>query len=196
MRVEVKIEGVTPLLCNAFTDAAAEAATNGTRGSSANADRGTPQEQAASKLYLGVDGQPIIPQPNLMRCLVEGGRFHKIGKTQVTTSKSSILYGCMDVDGPVIDIEHEQPWRVDQRPVRNPSTGGRLLTNRPCFDDWALSFTLLIDESIISPKLVRQIIDDAGQRIGLGDFRPACKGPFGRFKVTLWQPKAEMKAVA
>jgi len=30
-------------------------------------------------------------------------------------------------------------------------------------------------------------VDAAGKRIGLGDFRPDCKGPFGRFVVTKWK---------
>ena len=27
----------------------------------------------------------------------------------------------------------------------------------------------------------------AGKRVGLGDFRPACKGPFGKFVVVEWK---------
>jgi hypothetical protein len=30
------------------------------------------------------------------------------------------------------------------------------------------------------------MIDAAGKRIGLGDFRPSCKGPFGKFVVIHW----------
>jgi hypothetical protein len=40
---------------------------------------------------------------------------------------------------------------------------------------------------MFSEKIVRQLVDDAGQRIGLGDYRPARKGPFGRFKVVHWE---------
>jgi len=29
-------------------------------------------------------------------------------------------------------------------------------------------------------------VDDTGQRVGLLDFRPEKKGPFGRFVVTRW----------
>lgn len=192
MFIDITIRGVTPLLCNQFTDAAAESASNGSRGSSAGADRGTPLDTAQSKLYVGLDGKPMIPQPNLLRCLVEGGRFTKVGKAQVTTAKSSMLYGCLDVLGAEVPIIHEQPWRVDTRAVRIPSTGGRILAHRPMFDDWALSFTANLDTTIMGEKLLRQIVDDAGQRIGLGDFRPQCKGPFGRFKVARWdaQPVA------
>lgn len=188
MRFDVEIEGTTPLICNKFTDAAAEAATSGTRSSIATTDRGTPQEIAESKLYLGVDGITlVIPQPNLLRCLVEGGRFHKVGKSQVTTAKSSMLFACIDIEGAEVAIIHRQPWKVDTRAVRIPSTGGRILCHRPMFDDWKLGFVMEIDETIMSPKLMRQIVDDAGKRIGLGDFRPATKGPYGRFVVTKWQ---------
>lgn len=186
MEINIRIEGTTPMICNRFTDAAAEAASNGTRAASANTDRGTPQEIAESKLYIGLSGKPCIPQPNLLRCLVDGGQYHKVGKTQITTTKKSMMYGCVDIAAAEIEIEHKQPWKVDTRAVRIPATGGRILAHRPMFDDWALSFTLELDTTIMSEKLLRQIIDDAGKRVGIGDFRPATKGPFGRFVVTNW----------
>ncbi len=131
----------------------------------------------------------MIPQPNLLRCLVEGGRFHKIGKSQVTTQKSSLLYACLNIDGTEVSIAHKQPWKVDTRPVRIPATGGRILAHRPMFDDWSLKFVVDLDVSILGPKLMRQIVDDSGKRIGLGDFRPQTKGPFGRFVVDRWSEK-------
>ncbi len=188
MKIEIEISGITGMICHKFTDAAALASTNGSRNSSSAADRGTPYEQAESKLYVGIDGKTLmIPQPNLLRCLVEGGRFHKIGKSQVTTQKSSMLFSCVDIEGAEVPIVHKQPWRVDTRAVRIPSTGGRILAHRPIFDDWILRFTADLDVSILGPKLFRAIVDDAGKRIGLGDFRPQTKGPFGRFVVSLWK---------
>lgn len=187
MELNVTIKGTTGLICNRFTDEAAEGATNGTRGTSAAADRGTPLEIAQKKLYIGLGGKPMIPQPNLLRCIVEGGRFTKIGKAHVTTAKSSIMYACVDIQGAEIPLIHEQPWKVDTRAVRIPSTGGRILAHRPIFDDWQLEFVVDLDTSIMGEKTFRQIVDDAGQRIGLGDFRPQCKGPYGRFKVVSWQ---------
>lgn len=191
MFIDIRISGVTPLICNRFTDAAAEAATSGSRSSSANSDKGTPMEQAEPKLYRDLAGVPCIPQPNLLRCIVDGGKFHKIGKAQVTTAKSSLLYACLDIEGTTVTIEHVQPWRVDTRAVRIPATGGRILAHRPMFDDWALTFTALLDTSLVSAKLFRQIVDDAGQRIGLGDFRPSTKGPFGKFKVVHWSERQD-----
>jgi len=192
MKIEVKIEGVTPLIFNRFTDKAAEDSTSGNRGAQGG-DRGTPLEIAHSKLYFDAYNKKIVvPQPNLLRCLVEGGRFHKIGKTQITTERKSILYSCLDIEGADIELIHKQPWKVDTRAVRIPATGGRILAHRPMFDDWTLEFIVDLDTSIIGVKLLRMIVDDAGKRIGLGDFRPATKGPFGKFCVTLWQEIQEL----
>jgi hypothetical protein len=179
----VVIEGTTPLLLNRFTEAAQLGATNGSRASLIG-DRGTPMEQAKEKLYIGHDGKPMVPQPNLFRCLVDAGKYFKCGKSKVTTQKSSMLPACLEIDGVELPIEHREPWTVDTRAVRVPSTGGRILCHRPSFHDWRIAFTLRVDADLINPKLVREIVDAAGKRVGLGDFRPDCKGPFGKFVVT------------
>lgn len=197
MHIAIEIAGTTPLILNRFTDEAAEASTNGTRSSAAGRDKGTPLEQAEGKLYVSaVDSALIVPQPNLLRCLVEGGRFHKAGRAQITTAKSSMLYSCVDIDATEIPLMHQQPWKVDTRAVRIPATGGRILAHRPMFDDWALRFVVTLDTDIVAQKLFRMIVDDAGKRVGLGDFRPACKGPFGKFVVTHWAEETELRAVA
>ncbi|MBN1911828.1 MAG: hypothetical protein JW818_18955 [Pirellulales bacterium] len=183
--LSVTVEGTTPLLCHRFTDQAQLDATSATRSSSVG-DHGTPGEQAEACLYLGRDGQPIIPQPNLFRCIIDAGKFFKNGKSKVTTLKSSLIPACVEISEIEIPIQHREPWRVDTRAVRIPSTGGRILRHRPCFDDWRLDFTVRLDTDILSEKLLREIVDAAGGRIGLGDFRPDTKGPFGKFKVTRW----------
>ena len=185
--IAIKIEGITPLICNRFTDAAAMKASSGSTVSTVG-HRGTPQEIAEGKLYLSAqDGEPCIPQPNLLRCIIDAGSFFKAGKSKITTQKSSLIPACVELDQVEYPIEHKQPWRVDTRAVRIPSTGGRVLAHRPCFDDWALSFEATLDQSILSAAVFRELLDAAGKRIGLGDFRPACKGPYGRFLVTLWK---------
>ena len=83
-------------------------------------------------------------------------------------------------------------WAIDTRPIVNPATGGRRLCYRPLFNDWELNFECELDTSIIGMKLFRQIVDDSGKRIGLGDFRPQRKGPFGRFVVIRWAEKGEV----
>lgn len=184
--VQIRIEGKTPLLVNRFTDEAAMAASSGNR-AAAVGEKGTPREQATKKLYVGVDDKLIIPQPNLMRCLIDAGTFFKAGKNKVTTQKTSMIPACVDLPFIECVLEHKEPWSVDTRAVRIPSTDGRILCHRPSFNDWALSFDCELDETMMTLGLLREIWDAAGKRIGLCDFRPACKGPFGKFLVTSWK---------
>lgn len=184
--VNVEIQGTTPLLLNRFTDEAQQDATNGTRTSIVGGNRGTPQEIAESKLYKDLNGKNCVPGPNLFRAIIDAGAFFKAGKSKITTQKSSLIPAALNLPETTMVIKHNDPWSVDSRPIRNPATGGRRLAHRPCFNDWTLKFSLEIDEELIHEKTVRDIVDCAGKRIGLGDFRPACKGPFGRFVVTKW----------
>lgn len=193
LTIAVTIEGKTPLLLHRFTDQAQMDATNGTR-SSVTGDPGSPKAQAEAALYTDDEGRVVIPQPNLFRAIIDAGKFFKAGKSKVTTQKSSLIPACVEIEELVIPIEHTEPWTVHTRPVRIPSTGGRILRHRPSFNDWRLSFTLNIDTEIIAPKLMREIVDAAGKRIGLGDFRPDCKGPFGKFVVVRWEELKAAKA--
>jgi len=47
-----------------------------------------------------------------------------------------------------------------------------------------------VNEEDVSPKAfptLRAICEDAGRRVGVGDFRIEKSGPFGKFVVESWQ---------
>ena len=184
--LQITIQGTTPLLLHRFTDEAQMIATAGSRPSIAN-DAKSPQEQAEESLYLDENGVSGIPGPNVMRCLIDAGKYLKVGRTKATTQKSSLIPAAISIEELFLPISSTSDWKVDTRPVRIPTTGGRISRHRPCYDDWGLSFHLQLDESVLTAKMLREILDLAGSRIGLGDFRPDCKGPFGKFKVTEWR---------
>ena len=196
MQINITIKGRTPLLCNKFTDAAQLAASGITSRLANTGDRGEPKEVAEGKLYLDQNDKPCIPQPNLFRCIIDAGKYFKNGKSKVTTIKSSIIPSCVDLDGLTYAIKSKHGWMVDSRPVRIPATGGRILAHRPCFNDWQLSFTVDLDTDVMSEGLFRDICDKAGKAVGLGDFRPDCKGPFGKFEVVKWAVKPVRLAAA
>lgn len=189
MQIQVRIEGVSPLLLCRFTDQAQMDATSGNRSSQVGS-RPSPQDEAHGFLYLDENGQPIIPGPMLSACITEGGKFFKAGKSKVTTNKTSLIPACVSLTEIYFPIQSASGWKVDSRPVRIPSTGGRILRHRPMFDDWAVEFEIELDTEVLSQKLLREIVDAAGKRCGIGAFRPSCKGPFGRFVVTSWKEEA------
>lgn len=194
MQIHVTIEGTAPLLMNRFNEDAEVKVSSGISAVSIGT-KGTPREQAAKKTYSDSDGNLYIPGPNIFSCLIQAGKFRKNGKTKVTTTKSSLIPAGMALQEAVCPLGTKE-FEVDSRSVVIPATGGRIMAHRPRLDNWSLSFTLDVDESMFSPDFVRLLVDDAGRKIGLGDFRPDRKGPFGKFVVTAWKVEKERKAKA
>lgn len=185
MHIAVEITGVSPLLVNRFHEAAQEAVQNGTS-QVVKARKGAPRDQCVVKLYTSPDGKPIIPGPNVFAAIIEAGKFLKAGKSKVTTTRSSLVPAGISL------LELELPlmpgkWEPDSRAVVIPATQGRQMCHRPRFDEWRAKFTLQIDTDMFNADTVRELVDLAGSRVGVGDFRPSRKGPFGRFKVTTWK---------
>ncbi len=53
---------------------------------------------------------------------------------------------------------------------------------------WVLSFTILVSDDM--PKTIFEALEamlqEAGRRVGIGDYRVEKKGPFGKFSVLQW----------
>lgn len=94
------------------------------------------------------------------------------------------LFFPLKYDGPTDpDKLWERPEFVDTRLVRRQNQ--RVNCTRPIFYEWAVPFRFMLDESVINPSLLERIIENAGMRCGIGDFKPE----FGRYEL------AEFKAV-
>jgi hypothetical protein len=149
-------------------------------------DKGTPREQAKQKAYVDDKNNLYIPGPNIYAAIIAAGKFHKYGKTKVTTNKTSLIPAGIFILDAVIPLNTTN-FEVDSRSVVIPPTGGRIMCHRPRLDNWKCTFDLEVDEQMFNEKFVRLLIDDAGKKIGVGDFRPEKKGPFGRFQVIKWR---------
>lgn len=193
MHIQVQIDGISPLLMSKFTDEAAQGLMKGSRAVAPAARRGTPREIAEKALYTDNTGKLIWPAENLLACITAAGVFHKAGRKQITTAVSSLVPAGVAVLEALLPF-NTQEWEVDSRRIVNQSTRGAAIAHRPRLDRWALPFTLEVDETMFDPSLVRELLDTAGKKIGLGAYRPSRKGPFGRFVVTLW--KEEKKSAA
>ncbi len=190
--IRVRIQGVTPLLMNRFTEESEVKVSGGTSAVQIG-DKGTPRAQAEKKAYKDDDGNLYVPGPNIFSCIIQAGTFHKVGKSKVTTSKSSLIPAGIAVEEIICPL-HTTDFEVDSRSVVIPSTGGRIMCHRPRLDAWEVEFTLSVDTDMFAPNFVRQLLDDAGKKVGLGDYRPSRKGPFGRFVVVGWEILAERMA--
>lgn len=175
--VELTIEGVTSLMTFPFSDADLDAVSKGTTEVSRKAQRDSIQERAAKKVYYGRNGQPMIPNNMLKKCLGSAAEARKVKEP----------FACLDVCEEEIDIISSGPWEIDRRSAVNPHNKARIDVVRPIWYDWKLSFTIEYDETIISEMELREVVDYAGIKKGIGSFRPSAKGIYGKFKVIDWE---------
>lgn len=185
MRIKVTIKGLAPILMHRFGEDAEAAVGSGVR-VSLRSNGASPREVAEKKCYKDNQGNLYLPGSNILACIVGVGIYHKAGRVKLTTQKSSLIPAGITVEELICPFGTKD-FEVDSRAVVIPSTGGRVMQHRPRLDDWQLAFTLDVDEEMFSEKTVRLLVSDAGRKIGLGDYRPQRKGPFGRFSVTNWE---------
>lgn len=129
-------------------------------------------------MYFDDEMGPYIPGANVHRCLVEGAKLNRFGK--------SVERGVIVVDE-VHPLGYEGPRTVkelweDKNFVSRMSVGvttSRVMRTRPVFRHWALVANLIVDTGQLDLEQISNIADKSGQMIGLGDHRPR----FGRFEV-------------
>lgn len=171
--IDITIEGISALLMHAYPLVPIE-----------GLEKKAPEEQAEFAAYRDPDtGLLYVPGVNIQRALVSAAAYSK-GKGRASLQKQAAA--CLLVSPERISLGVKD-YKIDVRPVVIPATKGRVLRYRPRLDKWGISFTLEYDELLLKETEIRTIVDNMGSRVGLLDFRPERKGPFGRCMVTKWK---------
>jgi hypothetical protein len=198
--IEAWIEGTLSMLQHRMADGALEKTKTRSNTADAPVD---PRNEAEKGVYRLVNKQLAVPGAAFSRLMREAGGSHKIkgSRKAVKYLVPAAVLVLNDLCGiylhdrktKVIDFE------VDSRPVVIPATKGRVMRHRARFNEWAIKFSMRIDETILSEALVRQLLTEGGEQIGIGDFRPEKGGPFGTFALVAWdvvQPAIPTKTPA
>jgi len=174
IRYLVEVKGVSPLLMNRFIPE--QIVETRVRRSNAN------DVSVEDKLYLTEDGRPYVPNTYIRNSLIEAGKSIRIkGRGKSTYSK--LLGSSLIVQPDAILIDSTSGWEPFTTTAVNPTTKGRVMVTRPMFKDWKLSFEAVVLDDI-PEEVFRDILDEAGRYVGIGDWRPAKKGMYGKFIVT------------
>jgi hypothetical protein len=175
---KVEIEGVTPLLFNRFIEASIDSKTKKRVGS--------PKELIVEdKLYKTEEGEIYTPSTHIYGMLINASKNFKItGKGKATYSK---LIGSSIEVSPDAIVHKIQKWRPFSISAVNPMTRGRMMVIRPMMEVWKLEFNLKFEEDDIPVEVIKNILDYGGQYVGIGDWRPATKGKYGKFIVTKFE---------
>lgn len=171
--INVTIRGISPLLMHAYPMVPIEAL-----------EKKPKEEQAEHAAYRDPDtGELYIPGVAVQRSIINAAAYQK-GKGRASLQKQAAA--CMLISPERINLGVKE-YAIDARPVVIPATKGRVIRYRPRLDKWEGSLTVDFDDTLLKETEARRMFDDSGQRVGLLEFRPERKGPFGRFMVTEWK---------
>jgi len=166
-------------------------------GTTSKRDKTAPQlttrEIAQKLLYADATGRLYFPTTGIARMLREAGGAHKMrGERKsvkykvpaaVLLMQDEMFLHHPDTGKPIVDPN----WEVDVRSGVNSVTKARIPICRPRIERWATKFQLRINQDVLPEELIHRLLDDAGEQLGLGAFRPERGGTFGLFRVTKWQ---------
>jgi hypothetical protein len=173
-KAEVRIEGISPLLMHRFPVAEQDP-----QSKSRNIKKN--KDNVEDSLYRDEDGNLVQPSTHLIGALKRAGVKFQIPGQGKTTYKNVVGSGAVIIEPDM--IPHEiQEWKVNRMPV--VVQRARIVRERPVLPNWALNFSIEYDEDEISKSTLKELLDYAGRRAGIGDFRPDKGGSFGRFIVT------------
>lgn len=172
-QAKVTIKGISALLMHAFPLVPIEAL-----------EKRSPEEQAEYSAYRDPDTEMLyIPGVAFQRALIAGAAYSK-GKGRASLQKPVAACVLVSPERSSLGVKE---FKIDARPVVIPATKGRVMRFRPRLDEWQASFEIDFDPTIITEDQLRRVVDDTGRNVGLLDFRPEKKGPYGRFSVIEWK---------
>ncbi len=192
--IEIEVTGVTPLMHHKMTEEALFQLLGAKTQKNKDKEELTPREIADKHAYKGKDGTYYIPSEYLSGAFIHVSSDYK-QKNSPRKSVKGIAGGVFtpveatislldDKNAPITDFE------VDIRKATNHQKGA-VAVCRPRFDRWKFKTQINIDESLISPETVHEMLNDAGKRSGMGSFRIAKRGSFGAFRVTKFEEISE-----
>jgi len=182
-KINVEIRGLTPLLMNRLNPESLKSK------SRMKMETYSTVEDAKNSAYMAeIDGktQLYIPQEAVYSMIINTAKQYRVRRV----SLSSLLAGTMRVEPEKIPLGTDK-YEVDERAVVIQRQ--RVLKGRAKIPKWGAKFQIIYDARRLPDgieKTLQEILEDAGTRMGLLDYRPQHRGWFGTFAVESFTPEA------
>lgn len=124
----------------------------------------------------------FIPTEQLKGSLIGGGAMVKSKVGNAKKSMKNIVAGMFFIEEEKLRLPKE--YVVDKRSAVNKNIKARVICIRPKWEEWKANFTLLVDNDTVTQETIKEIINNAGNFVGIGSFRPTNNGSFGRYTLT------------
>ena len=191
MLIRCHIEGTTPLLTSDGVEGlntySALAARKRELTRKKGTDRGPEVDAEIARidceraLWLDHNEKPCIPNRAVRAVLEQAAR--KLKQGPLVREGLTVLETAFEYDRDKLGTTPKEIAARAQYTVPAVIQRNRVLVTRPRYDEWSLTFTVETDPELCEVQHIEQWLDIGGRRIGLGAWRPACSGEFGRFKV-------------
>jgi len=177
--IRVTIEGIQPLLMHRFPLEEGGTAPKGY-------DKWEKERQAEFAAYRDPETRELRMQSEAIRqAMISAAKWTKgKGRASLKTEVAATV-----LITPIWCGLGVTEYVIDTRSIVNQNTKGRVLCHRPRFDSWSLNFTIKYDPLLLKASDLEEILTNAGSRVGIGPFRPAKSGYFGRWKVVAFDPE-------
>lgn len=174
VRIEVTVEGVTPLLMHRFgKKAQAQIADKQAKKAAKSKEARDPEAEYLDSIYRDDDGDAAMPVVNFKAAFLR--TWELVGMK----NKNNIRFGMM-LPGEYVKVIGQHHMRTDY--VRIP--GGSSLTYRAEFPQWSVTLPIIINVNVLSIEQALNVIAEAGQACGVGDWRPEkSSGTFGCWRI-------------
>jgi hypothetical protein len=144
----------------------------------------TPEEDAAKKCYWTEDKKHLaFPGDNIWRGMINASTGAKLPSNK-KMSLGPLVAGNTEIFPSMISFGTKK-YEIDTRRAVVQRQG--IPRSRPKLPTWSLTFRVGWDSGYLGKEfhetILPQLLDRLGHQIGIGDFRPEKKGPFGKFKV-------------
>lgn len=208
----IPIVGKTQLIVNNFSAKSRKQMLDKQMGIAQNKrEKKVPTDDFLGSLYVIGDKKPKLVE--------KGDRVYAEGFTAgfpANALKNVAVAACAAIQG-VFKTEARMAFFVEgyTLPVLDPKTGKpaipfmredivRLAGPRPvadirfraCFDEWMILIPIEFNTRMIDEARLVHLYNNAGFGVGIGEWRPECDGPHGRFEVDLSKQKMFNKKMA
>lgn len=198
--VKLRLEGVSPLMMNKFSQKARKQMEDAQQAESKTKRKREPKDYAAEfegAKYVSTDKWEGVPALSIRAAMIRA--CSTVSGLPMTVAKGAFFIkadGFDKIDGtPLIKIIGKA--KHDTRPVRLES-GVTDLRNRPRYDSWACEIEVEFDADLVSANDVANLLARAGMQIGIGELRPFGRksfgGDFGMWTVATSKAKRRRKA--
>jgi hypothetical protein len=149
------------------------------------------EEEALNGLYIDNNGLYCLPGISFRNAFIKAAGAWRGGWQKKRETLRGLVAHCVAEPefAPILDAKGKpaKDYAIDTRRAVVQRQG--ILRSRPRFEEWQVKFDIVYDADFLTEneevlrELFINVFNDAGNRLGVGDYRPERSGWFGRFLV-------------